>query len=351
MKLIRVYAVWITIIFAVLIGFSLVLGRSNPHDIVAFQSNYEGDDEIYIADLTVGFVRNLTHDPITLNQNPLWSPDGRYIMSVSKEAGWTTYVRDVITGETRKLFEDGHGLRRAWSPDARWLAYIDDVGSLTGGKSGLYLMNMLSGDVRLLTDQIITRSRPFWSPDSQKIAFVSYNQRLNFPIHIIDISSGTINDLSNNSKGLVTQDAISWSPDNRQIVYTMGSGANVSLYITDIETGHIKRIGNHIGFDALDDVPAWSPDGRQIAFQSYRDKSRGLYLVDVATGETRFLTRTDGRLNPLWSPTGRMLGFSLTDIYTDVYVIDVETGKTTLVWNSPGDKSNLAWSPPWQFGG
>ncbi len=191
------------------------------------------------------------------------------------------------------------------------------------------------------------RTEPFWSPDSRQIAFVSNNQTDHYPIYLIDIDTNKIRNLYTNPKDLISLPGMSWSPDGHQIVYVLGSGANFYLHTIDLESGLISRIDPHTGFDAIDKTPAWSPDGRQVAYQSYRDDYLGVYLIDMATWETRLLYRMRaGKGHPTLVPTGHILRFTEKNIH--VYIIDVETGKASIVWNSVGHEASLAWSPPWK---
>ncbi len=53
---------------------------------IAFSSNRDGDDEIYLTDPDVSGVVQLIHNVVD-EVNPSWSPDGRYPASTSDQLG------------------------------------------------------------------------------------------------------------------------------------------------------------------------------------------------------------------------------------------------------------------------
>ena len=133
--------------------------------------------------------------------------------------------------------------------------------------------------------------------------------------------------------------------------------ASVDVYEADLdpETGKVvgpprKAIEDHEGNNY---APAYSPDGRYLAYVSKRGSSpyptnvgNTLSIRSLDTGEHRDFYREFWRLGvrylvaPRWSPDGRFItvGGSKRDSGTDVYRVDVATGKIALVYGSrPGE--------------
>ena len=74
--------------------------------------------------------------------------------------------------------------------------------------------------------------------------------------------------------------------------------------------------------------PTWSPDGRQLAYVSFEKKKSQIFTVDVATGKRRLLTDFSG-INgaPSWSPDGRTLAVVLSKSGSPkIYLVDLGTG-------------------------
>jgi serine/threonine protein kinase/Tol biopolymer transport system component len=96
---------------------------------VAFLSDSGGHSNLWVMALATGELRQITHerDPEVAVGVPIWSPDGRSIVFVSSQ-GNVGFVFGLWL-----VHPDGSGLRNlaqrgwgaAWSPDARWLYYVD----------------------------------------------------------------------------------------------------------------------------------------------------------------------------------------------------------------------------------
>jgi len=73
--------------------------------------------------------------------------------------------------------------------------------------------------------------------------------------------------------------------------------------------------------------PAWSPDGKRLAFVSFEKKQSEIYIIDVASGRRELLARFAG-INgaPSWSPDGRSVALVLSkDGSPKIYIMDLLT--------------------------
>jgi len=91
---------------------------------LVFVSNRSGRDQLWIAALTDGEPRMLTHADLDYLESPRWSPDGRVIAFAGARAGrfdlWTVTVAD---GRIERLSDDGASRAPSFSRDGRWLYY------------------------------------------------------------------------------------------------------------------------------------------------------------------------------------------------------------------------------------
>ena len=118
-----------------------------------------------------------------LDDGPDYSPDGKHIYFNSDRSGRMQIYR---------IGTDGSGLERVtnddtadWfphvSPDGRWLVFVAYDGSVAGHPRDkdvtLQLLDRADGSVRTIADLFGgqgTINVPSWSPDSTRLAFVSY---------------------------------------------------------------------------------------------------------------------------------------------------------------------------------
>ena len=120
--------------------------------------------------------RRLTRNTVR-DSNPVWSPDGRRI---AFESNWQINVMNADGSGQRRLTRNGaRNFAPAWSPDGQKIAFERRLGRKKYGPcSGcgrastfeVHVMNADGSGQQRLTTQ---GAQPGWSPDGQKIAFMS----------------------------------------------------------------------------------------------------------------------------------------------------------------------------------
>lgn len=159
-------------------------GWSPDGNTLAYVGRRDGEFDIYTIPLTGGAERRLTTCR-GLDDGPDYSPDGAAIYYNSFCSGKMEIWRMRPDGsQAQQLTHDAYS---NWfphpSPDGRWvvyLAYLEDQGENHpfGKQVKLCLMDLQNGSVRDLTPPFFggqgTINVPSWSPDSRRVAFVSY---------------------------------------------------------------------------------------------------------------------------------------------------------------------------------
>jgi TolB protein len=98
------------------------------------------------------------------NVEPVWSPDGKYIVYRAIHDGvHDIWVLDLDKGESTNVTDDPDlDIEPAWSPDGEWIVF----GSLRQGEPNfdLFIMRRDGSDVRRLTDDPAKEAYPVWGP-------------------------------------------------------------------------------------------------------------------------------------------------------------------------------------------
>lgn len=167
---------------------------------------------------------------------PSFSPGGDRLVV---NGGDTMYL---ISTDGSVLTAIDKGEYPAWNPKDNWIAHR----GCYGADCGLWLTHADSRERRRLTTGA-SDGQPAWSPDGQRLAYISKDDG-NFEIYLI----------------------------NRD-----GSGKT--------------RLTNDLHSDGL---PVWSPDGKWIAFRSDRDGSWAIYVMKPDGSDLRKVL--DANVLPLW---------------------------------------------------
>jgi len=149
---------------------------------------------------------------------------------------------------------------------------------------------------------------PAWSPDSRRLAYVSFEGRK---------SAIFVQQLRTGSRIKVSSDpgingAPAFSPDGRKLVMTLGGvDGNLDIYVMDLASKQKKRLTTH---RAIDTEGTWSPDGRYIYFTSDRAGGPQIYRMSASGGSPERVT-FEGSYNarPRLSPDGDKLAVLTLD--------------------------------------
>jgi Tol biopolymer transport system component len=143
----------------------------SPDGMVAFGSDRDGDQEVYVVPVEGGDPVNLSLSPSSTDRQPDWSPDGSRIAFISDRLGSHDLFTMGADGlDAGPLVVEGEGLGHpAWSPDGNRIAFERRA------QSGfdIYVVNADGTGLLRLTDTTGDDRHPAWSPDGTRIAFSS----------------------------------------------------------------------------------------------------------------------------------------------------------------------------------
>jgi Tol biopolymer transport system component len=243
---------------------------------LAFDSNLEGNQDIYLMPVDGGEPNQLTTDPGE-DFNPAFSPDGsEFVFYASRHGTRDLFLVSADGGSEIRLTDDaGEDYHPSFSPDGLGIAFV----RLADNETAVYVMSRdaVGGE---------------WSDPSWLAA-----------------TSNTM---------------ASWSPEGDRLVYPVGIGLAV------VSLGGDEQIlfdGAAAGLTAVD-FPGWSRDGRLIYFRASDSAGAlGMYAIPAAGGTPRMVVRFDDPTKSVWmiySLADGKVYFSLSEYESDIYVMDLE---------------------------
>jgi len=145
-----------------------------------------------------------------------------------------------------------------------------------------------------------------------------------------------------------------WSADGKHLLYeSCGAtgGGPCALFDRSSDTGVVREIPHGLGYLGF---PQFSPDGSVIVAEGTDLKGRrGTYLIDVATGKTSLVDLPGATgASPNWSPDGRSLRY-LGQRGEDTVVFEQEIGamQRKEIFRTAGRKVFIRLSPDGRFAG
>jgi TolB protein len=157
-------------------------GWSPDGKTLAFCAERGGEYDVYTVPAEGGNETRLTTSP-GLDDGPDYSPDGQWVYFNSERTGTMQVFRMRSDGsEQQQLTSDGYA---DWfphpSPDGRWVAFLSYAKDVKGHPPNkdvmLRMMPAGGGEIQVLAKLFGgqgTINVPSWSPDSTRLAFVSY---------------------------------------------------------------------------------------------------------------------------------------------------------------------------------
>jgi len=157
-------------------------GWSPDGQTLAFVGQRNDEFDIYTIPVTGGDETRLTTAK-GLDDGPEYSPDGKYIYFNSERTGHMQIWRMHPDGSTQEqvTFDDFNNWFPHISPDSKWMVFLSYEKDVTGHPPNkdvqLRVMSMSDRKITVLATLFGgqgTINVPSWSPDSLKVAFVSY---------------------------------------------------------------------------------------------------------------------------------------------------------------------------------
>lgn len=281
-----------------------------------------------------------TIDPVATATTPSnKSNEGRIAFQSNRDGDYEIYVMNSDgSGVVNLTNNTANDYRPTWSPDGKFIAFYTD----RDGNEELYMMNIDSGEVARLTNHPAKDWHPSWSPDGNYITFVSYRDSKYGHVYVMNIASREVVRPTSPSRGSDSFPA--WSPDSGRIAFMYWGDGNQEIYTMNADGSEWVRLTNN---QIADSQPSWSPDGSDIAFMSARDENDEIYLMNADGSEQKRLTNNPAKdWVPAWSPDGTRLTFhSERDGNQEIYIMNANDGSGLLnLTNNPAQDGYPSWS-------
>ncbi len=204
-------------------------------------------------------------------QEPRLSPDGKHL-ATKKDGIW---VSDLAGGNAIKV---GPGQLPTWSPDGSRIAYN---GQVDGGRGIIERAANGVGDAKLLLDGVVFPNA--WSPDGRFLLYIQRGPKTRFDIWALPSFGDRkpfvlLNSKADESTALV-------SPNGHWLAYLSDESGDWELYVQSFSSdGKLgtdrQRISDNGAFS-----PVWSSDGKEIFFI---DRNRQMMATTVKTDGPEF---------------------------------------------------------------
>ena len=208
-------------------------------------------------------ILNNYRDALYVNYRLSLSPDGENLAHTSIENNEQHVYITPVTGGSPKQLVDIQAREPVFSPDGKWIAYVEDKNLGVGG-GNLWIIPAGGGIPKLIA-KAGKASSPVWSPDGKMIAFLDYNN--NKQMNLVQLQKNGEAAAKVTSIGAPAGiEKLSllagWTPDNK-IGMLVSTERKFALFTLPSKGGQAAMVLND---DSWVYQPRWSRDGRQIFY-------------------------------------------------------------------------------------
>ena len=247
------------------------------------------------------------------------------------------------------------GAPPVWSPDGRWLAFIDSrnvpkshdclVDDDYACPSEIYAIRADGTGEHAVTKPSDGTGNPLWSPDSSRLLYPRDGK-----LYLVN-ADGTGERRLTRNRPTFYESSPSWSPDGREVAFASGN----DIYVVRLDGSQRRLTDSRIRRNGGPFFsPSWSPNGKWIAYVGYKPYHQGFFKLFLTSPQGTSIRTITPPTRPLlrsfaWSPLGDRIAYDAgTEAHEQgMWVVDIATATHKLVigvtglqsWNDP------SWSP------
>jgi len=236
---------------------------------VAFNSDRNGEMNLYLHSLVDGSNRQLTHGPGGDFQ-PQWSPDGKRLAFFSSRSGNADiWLVDIAAGGLTQLTSDRSlDINPFFSPDGAYIAFQSD----RSGRLEVWVMKSDGSEQRQLSKIGVSGHFLRWSRDGARVTFRcpcgGKPQTYQVPLSGED-------PVPLNSE-ILGGSHMSFSPDFSLFMDVVG---HKTLWVSPVSTGKPAKVYEFPDGESRIDYPVWSPDGKWVLFDRFRPQGGDIWMI------------------------------------------------------------------------
>lgn len=349
---------------------------------IAFLSDAGGGDNLWVMNVDGSNARAVTKEDFRLLNNPVWHPNGRYLLARKHYTG----TRSAGSGEIWLYAVDADAARNkgvqlnekpnwqkdlgepAVSPDGKYLYYSQDatpgrVFEYNKDSNGeiykIFRQDLTDGSVEAFVTGPGGAVRPTPSPDGKYLAFVR-RVRNQSTLFLKDLQtgverpawSGLSRDLQEIWAMWGVYPSFAWMPGSKEIVVWAegriwrvdpfkGQASEIPFHVKD--TRELREPMRYAQVVAPDKFAVHqlrgaqvSPDGKRVVYSALGS----LYIKELPSGTPRRLTKQNDAFEfaPSWSRDGRSLVYATwrDDVQGSIRRLELASGQETVLVKQPG---------------
>jgi TolB protein len=231
--------------------------KAENSGLIAFQSNRDGNFEIYVMNMDGSGQRRITNSPSN-DITPSLSPEDTAIVFASDRSGnWEIYSVRTDGGEPRALTA-GQGSNSApfWVLEGTKILFVSSRDAINGE---LYLMNPDGSGAERLTRDSLVKDTPVMTTDGRSV-LVTVTEHDRRRIASVALPGGQINFLTSPDENSMDP-AI--SPDGKTVAFASSQGGRFQIYTMTVDGQNIRRVTADADVDVQ---PWWLLDGEKLLF-------------------------------------------------------------------------------------